>query len=230
MAIESMNQIKFRDALRDHSIGSLTPEEHQEIALFHTMRQDPFYRHHMRTHLSKFSENTSFNMFNLINTTPGEADDFTKFDRINLFDFRRTLPQKDREPKLDIKGRAWGMGKRKASVAFVNVKAGSGRITVNGKPFIQYFHQPQYRYLILKPMVVTAYTCLLDVDIRVSGGGVTGQAEACVPAIAKALQAYDVKTRRPLKHLDLLKNDPRRVERKKPGLQKARKGQVYRRR
>ena len=71
---------------------------------------------------------------------------------------------------------------------------------------------------------------MLDVDIRVSGGGDTGQAEACVPAIAKALQAYDVKTRRPLKYLKMLKNDPRRVERKKPGLIKARKGQVYRRR
>ena len=71
---------------------------------------------------------------------------------------------------------------------------------------------------------------MLDVDIRVHGGGTSGQAEACIPAISKALQAYDVKTRRPLKYLDLLKNDPRRVERKKPGLQKARKGQVYRRR
>jgi len=64
----------------------------------------------------------------------------------------------------------------------------------------------------------------------VSGGGTTGQAEACVPAIARALQAYDVETRPVLKYLRLLRNDPRRVERKKPGLLKARKGQTYVRR
>jgi len=71
---------------------------------------------------------------------------------------------------------------------------------------------------------------LLDVNINVKGGGLTGQAEACVPAIARALQSFDVDTRPVLKYLRLLKNDPRRVERKKPGLIKARKGQVYRRR
>jgi len=65
---------------------------------------------------------------------------------------------------------------------------------------------------------------MLDVDIVVRGGGVTGQCEACIPAMAKALQAFDTRTRRPLKYLKLLKSDPRRVERKKPGLQKARKG------
>lgn len=49
---EMLNRIKEEDALTDHSIGSLTPEEHQEIALFHSFKQDPFYRHHLRTHLS----------------------------------------------------------------------------------------------------------------------------------------------------------------------------------
>jgi len=50
-----------------------------------------------------------------------DPDDFVKFDRINLFDFRRTLPQKEREPKLDSKGRAWGSGKRKNAIAVANV-------------------------------------------------------------------------------------------------------------
>ena len=230
MAQDLVDHVKSNDALRDHSIGNLTQEEQQEIALFHTMRQDPFYKHHMRNHLSKFAEEMSLNSLNGLQPLQNSPDDFIKFDRLNLFDFRRTLAQKAREPKLDSKGRAWGMGKRKDAVAFANVRAGSGRITVNGKPFIQYFHQPRQRYTVLKPLTITAYTAMLDVDIRVSGGGDTGQAEACVPAIAKALQAYDVKTRRPLKYLKMLKNDPRRVERKKPGLIKARKGQVYRRR
>lgn len=61
LAQEVVSEVKFNDALRDHSIGNLTNEEHQEIALFHTMRQDPFYKHHMRTHLSKFAEEMSVN-------------------------------------------------------------------------------------------------------------------------------------------------------------------------
>ena len=96
MAKEIINEVKFKDAMRDHSIGTLTPEEHQEIALFHTMRQDPFYKHHLRTHLSKFAD--EINNTTLATSNPGSINpnDFTKFDRINLFDFRRTLPQKER--------------------------------------------------------------------------------------------------------------------------------------
>ena len=224
-----MSKIKFEDAMRDHSIGTLTPEEHQEIALFHTMRQDPFYKHHLRTHLSKFADNMT-NALDAYKPGNGSTDDFTKYDRINLFDFRRTLPQKKRESQLDSTGRAWGFGKRKASQAIVNVRAGTGRIMVNGKPFIQYFHSPSQRYRILKPLSVTSFTCMVDIDIMVKGGGDTGQCEACVPALARALQNFDVRSRRPLKYMKMLKNDARRVERKKPGLQKARKGQVYRRR
>ena len=142
LAKEVMAEIKFRDAMRDHSIGTLTQEEHQEIALFHTMRQDPFYKHHMRTHLSKYAD--EIDNTTLATNNPGSInpDDFTKFDRINLFDFRRTLPQKERQAKLDAGGKAWGFGKRKRASATITVKAGTGRIMVNGKPFIQYFHYP----------------------------------------------------------------------------------------
>jgi small subunit ribosomal protein S9 len=162
--------------------------------------------------------------------TDTDPDDFTKFDRINLFDFRRTLPQKPREPKLDNKGKAWGSGKRKNALAVANVKAGSGKIIINGRPLLQYFMMPSQRQRILLPLTVTQYTCLLDVEVNVRGGGTTGQCEACVPAIAKAIQAYDVNARPVLKYLRLLRNDSRRVERKKPGLLKARKGQTYVRR
>ena len=50
-----------------------------------------------------------------------DPEDTVKFNRINLFDFRRTLPQKERQPKLDSKGRAWGSGKRKNAIAVANV-------------------------------------------------------------------------------------------------------------
>ena len=78
--------------------------------------------------------------------------------------------------------------------------------------------------------MITQYTCLLDLDIWVHGGGLTGQPEAIVPALAKALQSYDVNTRPVLKYFRLMRHDPRVVERKTPGLTKARKGIVYTRR
>ena len=173
-AKEVMREVKFKDAMRDHSIGALTPEEHQEIALFHTMQQDPYYKHHLRTHLSRFADEVNNTTFSGQTYSLESPDDFTKFDRINLFDFRRTLPEKLREPKLDVRGRAWGYGKRKSSKAIVNVKAGTGKIKVNGKPFVQYFHMPSQRNRILFPLSITSYTCMLDVDIRVRGGGTTG--------------------------------------------------------
>lgn len=103
-----------------------------------------------------------------------DPDDFIKFDRINLFDLRRTLPRKDRQPKLDKDGKSWGSGKRKTSTAVANVQAGNGKITVNGKPLTQYFFMPSQRHRILLPLTITEYSCLLDVNIVVRGGGTTG--------------------------------------------------------
>ena len=84
------------------------------------------------------------------------------------------MPRKDRETKLDHHGRAWGSGKRKRSVAVVNLKAGSGKVTVNGKPMIEYFLMHRQRHRLLYPLSVTDYTCLLDVEIKVHGGGTSG--------------------------------------------------------
>ena len=74
-----------------------------------------------------------------------DPTDHIKFDRLNLFDFRRTLPHKEREAKLDSKNRAWGSGKRKNAIAVANVKAGTGKITINGRPLLQYFLLPSQR-------------------------------------------------------------------------------------
>lgn len=228
---ETFDQVNWNDAHRDHTLENLTADEKLEISLFHSFKQDPFYKHHMRTYLAKYAEDFDQNILSPVTGNHEvDPDDFVKFDRINLFDLRRTLPQKEREPKLDSKGRAWGSGKRKVAIAVANVQAGSGKVIINGKPLLQYFMMPSQRQRILLPLTVTQYTCLVDVTINVRGGGTTGQCEACVPAIAKALQAYDVDARPVLKYLRLLRNDPRRVERKKPGLLKARKGQTYVRR
>ena len=80
------------------------------------------------------------------------------------------------------------------------------------------------------PLSVTGYTCLLDVNLKLWGGGFNGQTEAAIPAIAKAIMGFDMNTRKTLSGYGFLKHDGRNKERKKIGKQKARKGNVYRRR
>ena len=118
--------MEFNDLKRQHSIDSLTPDEKTEIALFHSYKQDPYYKHHLRNFLSQFAEQVNNNILSFSNGRGDmDANDFAKFDRINLFDFRRMLPKKN--------ARAWGYGKRKNARSIVNVKPGSGKITINGK-------------------------------------------------------------------------------------------------
>lgn len=97
----------------------------------------------MRTHLAKQADEHNQTVMSMKREYHDfSPDDQVKFDRINLFDLRRTLPHKEREPKLDTKGKAWGSGKRKNAIAVANVQAGSGKITVNRKPLLQYFLLP----------------------------------------------------------------------------------------
>jgi len=132
-----IDEVEYKDANRDHSLEAINSEEKQEIALFHSLKQDPFYRHYLKTYLSRYADEMSENALSATRASNEiDPDDFIKFDRINLFDFRRTLPQKERQPKIDVSGRSWGSGKRKTSIAVANVKAGSGIVTINGKPLL----------------------------------------------------------------------------------------------
>jgi hypothetical protein len=56
---EIIQEVEFNDQKRDNSLDGLTSEERMEISLFHSLKQDPFYKHHLRTHLAKFAEEQS---------------------------------------------------------------------------------------------------------------------------------------------------------------------------
>ena len=158
------------------------------MALFHSFKQDPYFKHFLYNHLRQYAEDIDEGILNFPEGPfTRDLTDVPKFDRINLYDFRRALPQKEREAKLDSKGASWGFGKRKTSRAVVRVKPGKGVININGVPMLDYFTLASQRYRILLPLMITQYTCLLDLDIWVHGGGYTGQAEAIVPGIAKAI-------------------------------------------
>ena len=132
------DRVKFNDSQRDYSESSLNQDEKNEIALFHSMKQDPYYKHYLYNHLSKYAEDEDeVNLnFPLSSIEKSDIYDHVKFDRINLFDFRRSLPASKREAKIDSKMRAYGYGKRKKARAIAQVVPGSGKITVNGKPLL----------------------------------------------------------------------------------------------
>jgi small subunit ribosomal protein S9 len=145
----------------------------------------------------------------------------------DLKDLAQTVPAEPEiaapTPKIDEQGRAYATGRRKDAVARVWVKAGSGRVTVNGRDIEVYFARPVSRMVITQPFVVASRVNQFDVHATVKGGGLSGQAGALRHGISRALVAYDPNLRPALKSGGFLRRDPRRVERKKYGLRKARR-------
>ena len=116
-----------------------------------------------------------------------------------------------------------GTGRRKTSVARVRLASGSGKITVNGRAFDNYFPLETLRSTVSGPLTITGTTDKLDVRVNVTGGGPNGQAGAVRHGIARALLEFDVNLRPALKAEGFLTRDSRAKERKKYGQPGARK-------
>lgn len=114
-------------------------------------------------------------------------------------------------------------GRRKAAVARVFLSKGTGNITVNGKDSKEYFSVPHLLAKVELPLKTVEDATTYDYVVNVDGGGIKGQADAIKLAIARALIKENEELRPALKKASLLVRDPRTVERKKPGLRKARK-------
>lgn len=136
---------------------------------------------------------------------------------------RQEETAKARVRQVDEKGRAYGTGRRKTSVARVWIQPGIGRFIVNEKPFDAYFTQLAHRADVLAPFDKTKTLGLWDIFSTVKGGGVSGQVGAVRLGISRALQNWEPGLRPYLRSAGLLTRDPRMVERKKPGKAKARK-------
>jgi small subunit ribosomal protein S9 len=117
----------------------------------------------------------------------------------------------------------YATGKRKTSIARVHVTPGSGRILVNGREFEEYFPVLALRATVVKPLVLTGKRQSVDVDVNVSGGGPSSQADSLKFGIAKALQTENPELRSMLKRAGYLTRDARVKERKKYGQPGARK-------
>ncbi len=121
----------------------------------------------------------------------------------------------------------YATGRRKTSSARVYLKKGTGNILVNNQKLDEYFGRKVAQMLVMQPLELLDMTKKIDIDVKVKGGGSFGQAGAIRHGISRALINFDEELRAQLKKAGLLTRDPRKVERKKPGLVKARKSKQF---
>lgn len=122
-----------------------------------------------------------------------------------------------------VKNIAIGTGRRKTATARVFIREGSGKIVVNGKDIAEYFATPEQVQVVRRPLNVTSSENKYDVLINVVGGGLNGQAGACLHGISRALTQIDQDNYAALKKNGFLTRDSRMVERKKYGQRGARR-------
>jgi len=121
----------------------------------------------------------------------------------------------------------YATGRRKTSSARVYLSNGSGDITVNGKPLDTFFGRQTARMIVRQPLDVVEMNGKFDINVKVTGGGISGQAGAIRHGITRALMAYDETLRTDLRKAGFVTRDAREVERKKVGLRKARRATQF---
>ncbi len=127
-----------------------------------------------------------------------------------------------------------GTGRRKSSVAQVKMTSGSGKITVNGRDVREFFPYETNVMDLMQPLVATNNEKTFDIDVKVNGGGFTGQTGAIRLGITRALLEYDKVNEKSensyrsiLKKAGFITRDSRIKERKKPGLKAARRAPQF---
>ena len=122
----------------------------------------------------------------------------------------------------------YGTGRRKKSVARVRLYQGTGSVKINGRDIDDYFGLDTLTLIVRQPLNLTGTADKFDIECRVAGGGVTGQAGAIRHGIARALLQFNSEELRPqLKKAGFLTRDPRMKERKKYGLKAARRAPQF---
>jgi len=120
-----------------------------------------------------------------------------------------------------------GVGRRKRAVARVRLYPGDGQIVINERSLKEHFGRPQDWTAVAAPLKLTNLEASYNISVKVSGGGITGQAEAIRHGVARALLVAHPDLRPTLRRAGFLTRDPREKERKKPGLKRARKAPQY---
>jgi len=143
---------------------------------------------------------------------------------------KSALP-KIEQPKTKAASKIWATGKRKTSIAQVQCfPQGKGEIFINQRAVKEYFPVLELREKVLSPLKTLNKEKDFDFKIKVQGGGIHGQADAVSLGITRALVLFNPEWRKELKLKGLLRRDPRKKERKKPGLKRARRAPQWRKR
>ncbi|MDP6569777.1 MAG: 30S ribosomal protein S9 [Candidatus Marinimicrobia bacterium] len=122
------------------------------------------------------------------------------------------------------KGEFWSAtGRRKSSVARVNISSGKGAYTINNRPIENYFGRDTLKMVLKQPLELLNIAGKYDISVNVNGGGLSGQAGAIRLGIARCLEKVNADHRGELKQAGMLTRDSREVERKKSGQPGARK-------
>jgi small subunit ribosomal protein S9 len=121
----------------------------------------------------------------------------------------------------------YATGRRKTSSARVFLSTGAGEIKVNGKPLDVFFGRKTAQMIVRQPLELVDMINNVDLNVTVSGGGISGQAGAIRHGITRALISYDETLRSPLRKAGFVTRDAREVERKKVGLRKARRATQF---
>ena len=121
----------------------------------------------------------------------------------------------------------YSTGRRKTSSARVYMNMGKGDIVINGRSIDAFFGRETARMIVRQPLELLDMTTKVDLNITVSGGGISGQAGAIRHGITRALMVYDENNRAELRKAGFVTRDSRKVERKKVGLRKARRATQF---
>ena len=121
----------------------------------------------------------------------------------------------------------YSTGRRKTSSARVYMNMGKGDIVINGRSIEAFFGRETARMIVRQPLELLEMTNKVDLNITVSGGGISGQAGAIRHGITRALMVYDETYRKELRQAGFVTRDSRKVERKKVGLRKARRATQF---
>ncbi len=121
-----------------------------------------------------------------------------------------------------------GIGRRKAASARVRIfPGGTGNLIINDKDGSDYLPRPGDVDILLEPLSVTGQLKSFDISVHVNGGGISGQRDAILLGLARALVKLDPEMKPQLRDQSYLTRDARVKERKKPGLKRARKAPTY---
>ena len=115
------------------------------------------------------------------------------------------------------------IGRRKSSIARVQMTSGKGKFIINERPIENYFGRDTLKMMLGQPLELMQLSGKYDITVKVNGGGLSGQAGAIRLGISRCIEKINPDNRLSLKQAGMLTRDSREVERKKYGQPGARK-------